>query len=395
MNNDDKTLLNLLYDRVSKALDDKSNVRKLMTGISKYMDKNSNLLLSTDMSSRLLISENDKSIVFTATNISADDVKSAIKETKIIKEKWYRGNDPFDILSILIIRYFFIKKMKNEYSAVCLFLSYPFYTSYHAKVFKYIPNKEIMEYTINNLSNKVILKQEGSIQGMLERTVLTAIENYYKDDIINCSDKNILDILFGIRTRIKSNIKHIQNEFYKNHENEKFIFIQQDEVSDTTYKVSDNVSFVINRLVSSVSSSIVSEGFDYRKIVGRAVSLNSGCSPKKLSSMLETLVEKDRQSISNFLSDILTIFIYKGTGNRIEDVRSIKFISESLQLYKSNAQDEITTRIKDKLSEWIELTSVKYGKNFISRGKTSMDTYKRAIYTSFIFKIMEVSKGGM
>ena len=98
------------------------------------------------------------------------------------------------------------------------------------------------------------------------------------------------------------------------------------------------------------------------------------------------------ESIKDMISDILTLFIYKNTGNRIEDVGTTKFLSEALQIYKSNAQDDVTSKIKERLLNWINMTSEKYGRNFISKGKTSLDTYRRSIYTAFIFKIMETVK---
>jgi hypothetical protein len=162
--------------------------------------------------------------------------------------------------------------------------------------------------------------------------------------------------------------------------------------TEEEFHVSDNTSFIINRITTSVSKSIISEGFDHNSIVTKSVNLNNGTSSKKLSAMLDTIVENDRSSISTFVSDILTLYVYKGTGNSIDNIKSMKFISETLQIYKSNAQDEITERLKKKLVEWIELTSSKYGRNFISKGKTSMDTYKRAIFVSFVLKIMNVVK---
>ena len=109
--------------------------------------------------------------------------------------------------------------------------------------------------------------------------------------------------------------------------------------------------------------------------------------------MLRTIIQDDMESIKPMISDMLTLFIYKGTpGNTINDIKTSKFISESLQIYKSNSQDEITSRIKERLKKWIDMTASKYGRNFISKGKTSLDTYRRSIYTCFVFKIVECCK---
>jgi hypothetical protein len=259
-----------------------------------------------------------------------------------------------------------------------------------------------MDYTISNLSNRYILKQTGTIQGMIEHTVMVALLGEYGDkkakgmdtELKRCNDKDVLDIVYAIEHRISENVKKIAQLFYENHKNEKFIFKESDVVSEEEYHVSDSTSYAINRVTMAVSASIIGSGFDKVTVINRAISLNPGTSAKKLVAMLDTIVEEDRKSISGFISDILTLFVYKGTGNKIEEIRSMRFLSEALQIYKSNAQDEITERVKEKLRQWIDMTSVKYGRNFISKGKTSIDTYKRAIYTCFIFKIMESTKGG-
>ena len=97
------------------------------------------------------------------------------------------------------------------------------------------------------------------------------------------------------------------------------------------------------------------------------------------------------QSLPEVISNIITLFIYKGQ-NSINDIRTMKFVSDSLQIYKSNAQDDVTLKIKEKLLYWIDITAEKYGRNFISKGKTSLDSYRRAIYTCLIFKILECAK---
>lgn len=389
---DEYTLINTLHDRISKAFSVKRNVDTLMRYIQRYADKNSDILLSTDLSSRLIFSESDKKIVYTVTDISQSEVSSAIAKSTAIKSTWKIATNPFYILCVLIMRYFAINGMEKECDAVTVYMSYLIYTTSHKGSFKYKPNKQIMDYTINNLSNRYLLKQMGTIQGTLEHTVVTAMHNRFAKELSNGSDVDIKDILSALETRISSVIKYVASEFYKNHKSGNYMFHEDEDLSEENFHLSDNISFKISRIVSIVTSSIISEGFDQQTCIRRAINLNPGASAKKLEPMLRTIVEEDMQSISEMISDILTLFIYKGLSNSIEDVKTMKFISESLQIYKSNSQDEITLRIKDRLLHWIDITSEKYGRNFISRGKTSLDTYRRSIYTCFVFKILECSK---
>ena len=386
------TLINKLHGKIEEAFANKQNINTLMRHIQRYADKNSDILLSTDLSARLIFSDSDKKIIYTVTNIDQKEVQDAIKESTAIKSTWKIATNPFYILSVLIMRYFAINKMEKECDAMTVYMSYLIYTTSHKGSFKYKPNKQIMDYTINNLSNRYLLKQVGTIQGTLEHTVITAMHNRFAMELSRGTDIDIKDILSALETRVSSVLKYIAGEFYKNHKSGKYLFHEDEDLSEENFHLSDNISFKISRVVSVVSASIISEGFDQQTCIKRAINLNPGASSKKLEPMLRTIVEEDMRSISDMVADIITLFMYKGLNNSIEDIKTMKFISESLQIYKSNSQDEITLRIKERLLKWIDMTAEKYGRNFISKGKTSLDTYRRSIYTCFVFKILECSK---
>ena len=392
-NNEEYSLLNKLYPTVEENLSNQNNVKKLIKTIQKYADSHSDILNSVDMSQRLIFSDKDKNVIYEVTGLESSVVTKAVKESPIIKSTWKIATNPFYISCLLAARFFELNKKKPEMNAIIVYMSYVLYTSSHKSSFPYTPNKQIMDYTMNNLSNRYLIKQVGTIQGMIEHTVVNAINGRYEKDLQDCSDIYIKDILSALETRISSVVKYIAQEYYKNHDSGAYLFHEEDSEDENNYHISDNISYKIDRIVNLVSASIISEGFDYSTCIRRAINLNPGASSKKLEPMLRTIIQDDMQTIKPMISDMLTLFIYKSTpGNTINDLRSSKFISESLQIYKSNSQDEITTRIKERLRKWIDITSSKYGRNFISKGKTSLDTYRRSIYTCFVFKIVECCK---
>ena len=393
ISNEEYTLLNKLYPTVEGNLSNQNNVKKLIKAIQKYADSHSDILNSVDMSQRLIFGDKDKNVIYEVTGLEPSLIAKAVKESPVIKSTWRIATNPFYISCLLAARFFELNKKKPEMNAVIVYMSYVLYTSSHKSSFPYVPNKQIMDYTMNNLSNRYLIKQVGTIQGMIEHTVINAINGRYEKDLQDCSDIYIKDILSALETRMSSVIKYIASEYYKNHDSGAYLFHEEDSEDENNYHISDNISYKIDRIVNLVSASIISEGFDYSTCIKRAINLNPGASSKKLEPMLRTIVQDDMESIKPMISDMLTLFIYKSTvGNTINDLRTSKFISESLQIYKSNSQDEITTRIKDRLKKWIEITSSKYGRNFISKGKTSLDTYRRSIYTCFVFKIVECCK---
>lgn len=392
MQNNEFTLVNTLFGKVEKSFSDKRNINELMNYIRKYADKNSKILLSSDMSVRLIFTESDKKIIYTVTGITQQEVTAAIRQSTAIKSTWQIATNPFYMLSAIIMHYFAIHNMPAELDAMTVYMSYLLYVTSHKGSFKYLPNKQIMDYTINNLSNRFLIKQYGTIQAVIEHTVTNAIHDRYSKEIVSGSDEDLKNIVTALETRVSSAVKNVAREFYKNHASGNYMFHEDEDLSEENFHLSDNISFKISRIVSVVTTSIVSEGFDQYTCIKRAINLNPGSSEKKLTPMLRTIVTDDMDHIPEMISDIITLFIYKGTGNSINGIKTMKFVSESLQIYKSNSQDSVTLRIKERLLHWIDITAEKYGRNFISKGKTSLDTYRRAIYTCFVFKILECVK---
>lgn len=391
--NEDYVLYNTLGSRIEISLSNPTTTKNLMKAIQSYADKHSGILLSMDLSTRLIHSDTDKSIIYTATGITAKEVEETIARSTVIKSTWKIANNPFYILSLLIISYYTKNNKIPEADAVTVYMSYLLYVASHKGSFKFLPNKAIMDYTLNNLSNRFFIKQCGTIQGMIENTTVEALHKRYSGEIRDPSDNNVKNVLSALETRVSSLLKNIADEFYMNHKNGKYMHHEDEDLSEDNFHLSDNISFKIERMVSHTMQSITSEGFDQNNIIKRAANLNAGTSANKIDSMLRTILNEDLISIPELISNIMTIFIYKGSiGNNIEDVKTMKFLSESLQIYKSNAQDGVTLKIKDTLARWINLTAEKYGRNFISKGKTSMDNYRRALYTCFVLKILECAK---
>ena len=140
-------------------------------------------------------------------------------------------------------------------NAVIVYMSYVLYTTSHKGSFPYLPNKQIMDYTMNNLSNRYLIKQVGTIQGMIEQTVINAINGRYEKDLQICSDIYIKDILSALETRMSSVIKYIAQEYYKNHESGAYLFHEEDSEDENNYHISDNLRrdmLPIKKVIASV-----------------------------------------------------------------------------------------------------------------------------------------------
>ena len=67
---EESVIRDTLTPKITEAFSDKNNISKLMRAIQRYADKWSDLLLSTNLSRRLLFSESDRMYWLTLSNPS-------------------------------------------------------------------------------------------------------------------------------------------------------------------------------------------------------------------------------------------------------------------------------------------------------------------------------------
>jgi hypothetical protein len=210
-----KIIIENLYGKVKDNMSNKDNIAIFKSYMNRYFDKNSEILFDVKLTKQLLFSDMDKSIVFELTGLSIDEVKKTIKESKFIKDSWQIMNEPLNIAFVLEIKYFYDNKMQNELEMTLIYYSCYFYSSLFYKFFPYAPNENIMNYTINNLSNKYKIKKLGSLFKCLEDTVKISHEKY-ATKLDKGTDEDLAQYILCLKTRVNEFIKNIANEFYKN-----------------------------------------------------------------------------------------------------------------------------------------------------------------------------------
>ena len=144
-----------IYPIIDGALKTNSHVIiEIQNVVSEYLDRNMNKLSTSGPIYRTLFLDNDKNAIFKATGTSPELVNRVIKESAYIKNHWRNIASPFNVVMALLISW--AKRNKNNDFAMFLlmYLVLSMYPSLHSKYFPYEPNPQIMDYTINNLSNK-------------------------------------------------------------------------------------------------------------------------------------------------------------------------------------------------------------------------------------------------
>lgn len=379
-------IMNKIYPLVEVGMDSKSE-KELVKIVSMYLDKNTMKLTTSGPVYRTIFSDYDKNLVFNLLQIDQDYVKKTILESDDIKKSWINATNPFSIIMVMIIRYAKISKNPQLMTSGIMYLTLSMYPSLHAKYFKYEPNKEIMDYTISNLSDKFKVKRSSTIWEALLDTTVTC-DKTYSNDIIRCSDKDIVNYILAYKTRLNSILKLICDNFMKNHESQNYLNIDKEIDDGETFIRADNNSYLIERTADAVSIKLSTNGPDM-KLVTIASKL-ADISTNDLRNTTHSLCtdRKNIEGIKSMARAILTNFLYTLQKSQTE-IKSNTFLIDSLDIYrKTNVSDKNLIFIKSKLDEWLGMYSETFKK---TNRIATLNNFRKALFIFFVLTIQKFS----
>ena len=161
----------------SKAL---SNITK---GIGLYIDKNSAILMTLNLSDRYSFGDADRRLLYDNIGVSEERMIAEIQNAKDIPKVNQIKSNPFYCACILTMCTLLKQKKEAEAKKIMVYMSLNMYTSLHRGFYKYKNNPKIMNYTIAHLDNSFIIRQMSSLLQWLDNNASTTFDTY-KDRII-------------------------------------------------------------------------------------------------------------------------------------------------------------------------------------------------------------------
>lgn len=379
--NNSTLLIDSLYSQVEKSLKTKSN--QYHSEIARFIDARSDVLFLPGPSKRLYFSDAERDKYFKILNITPEQVDEIIKQSEVIDTHWQVLNDPFKFACVLAIRYFHLNKKKKELQSAVTILALSIYSSLQFKYFKYEPNENIMNYTINNLSNKFKIKQLGNVFKAILYTAMVNHETYSKN-IEEGTDILLKNYISGLNTRLNGFLKKISNEFYENRDKGLYLNTEEDNYEEENYHIADNNSFLITRTADAATLKMTTRGLDI-KLVKIAANM-SQISVTALRNAIVSIIDEQDQDIREMMTLILQLYLSEG-NNSPERIRSTHFINFCLEIYiKSNTNDESILRIKELLDQWLTKCSPNYNK---TERIATKNGFRKALYLYFVFIIQQ------
>jgi len=391
---DTESLVKQLYPKVSTSLS--KNTNKYRQVIARFIEKRSKDLYDIAPCSRIYFGEDDITDFYSSMGLNINDATKALQGTyyyNIANFNPRAAKDEFTVTLMMVIRYFYIKNMSKELDMAMIHLAFSgkFYPSIHYRSFPVTQPSEyryIMEYVVNNkLSNKYDIKREGSLFKAILSICKTWLSSY-GSRIKNSDDEDIVYLIQQLHTRIGSFMKNIATIYYEVYNNKDAYFVYDtDNASEDGYKVADNDSLKIERIVEKTMENIQSHAIDY-KICKMAA--DSNVKTDEVKSIIESILnDKDNIGIiKELLRNIVSEYFVNG-GTSTKDVRDIKFITFSLTP-KPNTKNKNVIRQKEIIEQLLNENSTAYRRRR-SREATK-NSYHRSILAYFVILIHESNK---
>ena len=369
-------------------------VKEVGKAIDAYVDRNSNILMTLDMSKRYSFADKDRAVIYNLAGIQEEEMEQQIKLSKDIHNNNKVQSNPFYATVMICIHKIMTSNIvpQKELDPTCIkiltYMSFQMYVSIHKGSFPYAPNKEIMDYTIAHLDQSFRIHSMPSILAFLEDNTRTAY-NTYKNKFIRCTDIDIKDLADAFFTRIKGKIKKIAKAWYDNWENGRYLNADSDSFAEDDYHEMDNNSYAIARLTSKVHLKLIDRRFDRRFLKYSITS--SDTSLQKLSNLLEDILQNDDDNdVKRFISAIIEYYLLT-SGKGYEYIAKGDFITYMKSAYASNTTVSQMILAKNILDKWVDEHMATSGR--ARYGKTAKAGYKKALYMFFIFIINQEAKG--
>lgn len=375
-----------IYPKVEAVLSTPAGDRKYRNLVQKFIDKNSDKLHTPGPVYMIPFTDVDKEEYFELFNVTKEELLKPINEmTKLVNDKasWkLLKQNPIFCLFYNCIRYYTLKRNNTGVNVSLAIYALSVYPSVFSSMFQYGANPDIMQFTIDNLSQKYLIKQAGN----LFSTLMISIQNSYKflrNAFVDASDTEVIRFIARIRNDQKSLLKNVANNYYDNYKKGLRV-TTQNEVYGDNEMINDilNNTSVVEDTTRKIVISMITNGVDITRAT--AAAKISQISMVDLRLYLSKIVTEERTNeLQKFIEAILFIYLYQ-EHHKPNEINEQRFLQFSLELFRrTNTNDVNVVTIKNLLQKWSEDTGVT--QRF--RRLASQINYKKGIFIYMILCI--------
>lgn len=386
----DSVILTQIYPKITKEF----NLSGYNKYISKFIEDRHKALYDIVPCDRIFFKDDDYAKYFESTKIDQAQVKDGLENTfywKISAFNPRAAKDPLTVAQLCVMRMFLMKGDKKNLELATLFLAFSgkFYPSIHYASYPKTPPtqyRHVMEYVVNNmLSEKYELKRNGTVFGAV-RSICETYLKAYSSKLRSFSDNDAVYLIQQLHNRVKSFTKNIASLYYEAYNNkDQYMSYNQESLEQDNYRLSDNDSLEMERIVQKAMERINTKGVDYKACLSCS---DYNVRVNEIKSIIETIITNPKEQI--VIRELLGIIVsmYFAHSNK-RDIENIEFVSYSTSP-KANSKDKDYLRGKEIVETWLNEKSPAYRKR--NKRPETKSSYERAIHSYFVLQIYYANK---
>lgn len=387
---DDNTFIlrDAFYPTVEKALANKSSVDAFVRYVSEYRNRNIDLLSRVYPAKTLFFERNgeDTNIVFRTCNVNKSAIMPVIKQArKAVLLDQIKSDENVEFFTILIMMMKYFYKNPKVLHACYMYYAYGLWHLVYKKFYnKFSPPEEVVEYTINELNNKYLAKRLGSLDLALESIMQNTVV-WAEDRLERLSDKDIIDIIQGIRTRINNFNKTMGNRIHANAKAGNRVLNSSDTNEETGELLTDRENNLgsCSVLASEYTTKFFTNG-PQMKEAELAAKFCSGVSIKEVYTAIQLIhSEGNTREVKLFYECLFYAFFQYNPKATPADVKSMLFPAAANAIYKKgNSIDKNVLQLKELSHKWLQKGSKTYR---VSNSAATKNSFRKAIFMYFAF----------
>lgn len=375
--------------RVDATLNKPENVRKFNQFVNSFINRNIMKLTKSGPCDMIAFTDTDHKALFdlfgfeytidkrpkvTSPNEITDMVNTFSKEEKV-SLKFFASN-PSQVLLYYVIRYFTMHNDSKSLNSALSIYALCVYPLMFAKYFPYGVMEPIMQYTIDNLTDKFIIKKSKHLFAALLYSIQNSY-NFHKSKFSTGNDAHMIAWVERIRNDQNSLFKKIANEYMKNWKAGNAAKQTNEQFDNDTPIIDEleNATTSVQNIVQKVTLPIIENGVDL--IRAEAAAKMGGVSVSDCRFFLTLIIsDKNVDTMQSFIESILFLYLYEEKRTE-RDIRSQYFLAWAASLFKkTNSKNKNINNINEILNRWAEETGIH--KKFAR--EASRINYKKAIF---------------
>lgn len=376
--------------------------KALFRAITIFRDKNVQRFSSPYIMENIFFCQSDIDIVFQVcetTQKEVSDMLDQLEDLPINTDQYFQerlqGKQiqkknliPFRVLLIMILRYYIMKNDKDKADQIMFYYAASQFPSIYSAQFRNgIYRKEAMIYAVDHMTQKFILKKEGSVEGAIVYPIRkSAMETYYHG-LIDGSDFWIPYIIDQFKSRTNEMMKSVREAYETAYIEGNMAYTDNGSISEDGEQIERETSMSkIISLATQYTTDFYSKSIKLN-LVKSACSCAGNVSPTEIRAALETM-QQDQHSneLQEFYECLFNAYNQNMPNFTKADLKSAKFLQVADAIYKKgNSNDYNVQRIKKITHTWLVRGSASYR---ASNNAGTLNYFRKAIYMYFVFNVV-------